>query len=157
MSGAPDGPCSPTMSSSIALAEALITQMTQHALLAYPEECCGFLVGTIGSPKMIERIVPTANAVRTQRAARFEIDPLAWLAVDQAAADEGMEVVGFYHSHPDCAARPSRIDVERAWPVYSYAIVDVRRHRTRGVRSWVLDANAERFIEEPIQVRRERQ
>jgi proteasome lid subunit RPN8/RPN11 len=63
-----------------------------------------------------------------------------------------MQLVGFYHSHPDGAAVPSPFDREAAWPWYSYLIVPVRGGAAGSVRSWRLrDARVD-FVEEKIEV-----
>jgi proteasome lid subunit RPN8/RPN11 len=53
--------------------------------------------------------------------------------------EEGQEIVGYYHSHPDHPARPSAFDAEHAWPWYSYLIVRIDRGRGADLASWVLD------------------
>ena len=63
---------------------------------------------------------------------RFLIDPLEQLRVEKDARARGLDVLGYYHSHPDHPARPSNYDREHAWPWYSYVIVSVQRGEPRG-------------------------
>jgi len=67
---------------------------------------------------------------------RYVLDPAAFLAADRDARSEDLEVVGFWHSHPDSPAVPSETDRQAAWPGYAYVIVSVRRGRPREVRLW---------------------
>jgi proteasome lid subunit RPN8/RPN11 len=107
----------------------------------YPGECCGFLIGRAGDDATrVERVLPAAN--QGGRSDRFTIHPEAVLAVHKEARSAGLDVVGFYHSHPDHPARPSRIDREDAWPGLSYVIVSVAGGRAVETRSWHLSAEA---------------
>jgi proteasome lid subunit RPN8/RPN11 len=63
-----------------------------------------------------------------------------------------MEIVGYYHSHPDHPAAPSRFDAEHAWPWYSYLIVRVDRGRGAEMASWVLDDAQPVMHPEPLDV-----
>lgn len=99
--------------------EALIA----HAREAAPAECCGVLLGRPGA---------IIDAVRTRNAAdettrRFLIDPLDHFAAIRAARLRGLEVVGFYHSHPASAPEPSARDVDEfSYPGHLYAIVSLQ-------------------------------
>ena len=57
---------------------------------------------------------------------RFSVTSEDVLSAEKAAREQGLEVVGWYHSHPDHPARPSEYDREHAWPWYSYIIVSVQ-------------------------------
>jgi proteasome lid subunit RPN8/RPN11 len=65
--------------------------------------------------------------------------------VERDAAEEGLELVGFYHSHPNGAAEPSRVDRENAWPWYNYLIVAVADGEPGDVRVWRLAEDRSRF------------
>ena len=80
--------------------------LREHARAAEPEECCGLLLGREGR---IEAARPAANVARERRT-RFEIDPQALIDAHRAARAGGREVIGYYHSHPAGAARPSATD-----------------------------------------------
>jgi proteasome lid subunit RPN8/RPN11 len=117
---------------------------------SYPKECCGFLLGrTGGGVTVVERLVAAENG-HAQGRNRFQIRPETVLAVHKAARAEGVEVVGYYHSHPDHPARPSRWDCEGAWPGLSYVIVSVQAGKAAEVRSWRLAEDREGFQEEAI-------
>jgi proteasome lid subunit RPN8/RPN11 len=59
-------------------------------------------------------------------------------------------VLGFYHSHPDCPARPSEYDREHAWPFYSYVIVSIAKGSAVDMTSWLLDEATETFSRQDI-------
>lgn len=107
---------------------------------AYPGECCGLLVGSLDAHTYkVVRAEPCKNLREGEADDRFELDPKDYLKVDKRARDEGLEIVGVYHSHPDHAPRPSRFDHEAAFPGFAYVIVAVRSGKAAGMRSWLLD------------------
>lgn len=92
----------------------------------YPEEACGAFLGTIaGREYRVKSLVDLKNAGEG-RENWFEVDPRDLLRIERAARAMGCAVIGFYHSHPNAAPNPSKADLERSWPVYSYLIVAVR-------------------------------
>ena len=124
----------------------------RHGEAAYPEECCGFLLGrTGGASTAVERVVPVDNERQDSRHNRFLIHPETVLAAHKEARALGLDVVGYYHSHPDHPAQPSEFDREHAWPGLSYVIVAVRSGKAEEARSWRLSDDRERFEEEEIQ------
>ncbi|MCP4658038.1 MAG: M67 family metallopeptidase [bacterium] len=122
----------------------------RHAERAYPEECCGILVGRRAEgPVRIEEVVATDNAATRERTRRYLIPPEALLEAHRRARRTEREVVGYYHSHPDRAARPSEHDLEQAWPRASYLIVAVEAGRVAEIRSWRMNETGDGFVEEP--------
>jgi proteasome lid subunit RPN8/RPN11 len=111
-----------------------------HARAVYPHECCGILVGTSGNGEegtvIFQAIVAENVAAAERHRDRYVVDPLAILRADRQARDAGLEIVGFYHSHPDHPAIPSATDGELAWPAYLYVIVSVEREGVAGMRAW---------------------
>lgn len=127
--------------------------MKLHAMQTYPEECCGVLMGRDAEGgKMICDILEVPNAGKENRNRRFLIGPEVYKKVEQEAAEEGVEIVGLYHSHPDHPAAPSEFDREQAMPQWSYVIVSVNQGQPEYVRSWVLREDRSAFHEEDIQV-----
>jgi cysteine synthase A len=130
-------------------------QIRAHAARAYPQECCGVLIGTDGpGGRDVTRAVEATNvfADADQRGRRFTLDPLVLLRAEREAAAAGVAVVGFYHSHPDHPARPSETDRQEAWPFYSYVIVSVVHGTPADVTSWRIDESAGAFVEETIEL-----
>ena len=69
---------------------------------------------------------------------------------EKYAREKGLDVVGFYHSHPDDRAVPSQYDLEHAWPTYSYIVVSIEKGRADDLRSWEMEPDRSRFNEEAI-------
>jgi len=134
------------------IAAELLRAIERHGEAAYPEEGCGILLGRAGDGrKVVVEILPVEN--RREDAARhnrYLIPPEAVLAGEQAAAQKGLDVVGFFHSHPDHPAQPSAFDRDHAWPWYSYLITAINAGRAAGTRSWRLLDDRSRFVEEEV-------
>jgi proteasome lid subunit RPN8/RPN11 len=123
----------------------------RHATDSYPEECCGVLIGrSSGDTTWVERLVSVDNERMESRHNRYLISPETILAAHKEARGLGLDVVGYYHSHPDHPARPSEFDREHAWPGVSYLIVSVMKKNVDDVRSWRLADDREHFEEEEI-------
>ena len=105
----------------------------------YPHECCGALLGNDGEAgREIVDLVPLANRRNDSPRNRFEVTPEDVQMAEKKAKDLKLEVIGWYHSHPDAPARPSEFDREHAWPWYSYIIVSVQQREPRDTKSWRL-------------------
>ena len=141
----------------------------QHGARDYPSECCGVLLGkTEGDVKHVTEVVPLKNlrhdpsraqellplddpGIETDKN-RFLIDPLDQLRVEKGARARGLEVLGYYHSHPDHPARPSEYDREHAWPSYSYVIISVEWDSCKDLTSWVLAEDRSVFAPEHVEM-----
>ena len=135
----------------IVLAPRDLEAIGRHGEASYPEECCGFLIGRAeGDSTVVERILAVGNDRQDSRHNRFLIAPETVLAAHKEARSAGLDVVGYYHSHPDHPARPSEFDREHAWPDLSYVIVSVQGGKVAEARSWRLTDDRERFEEEAM-------
>lgn len=115
----------------------------------YPLESCGLLIGRAAEERIeVERVARAKNLNENRAADRYQVDPDDWLAADDAARRAGLEIVGIWHTHPDCPSRPSATDLEAAWEGYSYLIVGVTGEGDVDFHSWRLDG--ELFREEKI-------
>lgn len=123
------------------ISENFLAQIKQEAEKAYPNECCGFIFGSInGGNKYAENILACTNSTAdSEQYHRFVITPEDMLKAEQLARFIKADIIGFYHSHPDCAAVPSEYDRSHALPVYSYIIVSVKKGRADECTSWELD------------------
>jgi len=124
----------------------------EHAASAYPDECCGALIGASGShgtTRVVEAF-PLPNATDEGARRRFLVRPSDYRAAETQARNTGAELVGFYHSHPDHPARPSEYDLAHAWPNLSYVIVAVAEGQSADVRSWRLRDDRSSFLEESL-------
>lgn len=112
-------------------------QIAGHAAEALPEEACGILVGhREGEDCTVLQAEPSRNLHPGDRRRRFLIDPERQLAVQREARGQGLEIVGFYHSHPAGAAVPSREDCALAHPGMLMLIVALRAGRVAEARAW---------------------
>jgi proteasome lid subunit RPN8/RPN11 len=126
-----------------------LAEIQRHGEATYPHECCGFLLGRVESDR---RIVQQIRAAPNQRndspQNRYEISPQDYLRIDREARDSGLDIIGFYHSHPDHPARPSAFDLENAWPGLVYVIVAVNQGKAGAITAWLLSDDRSRFLPE---------
>ncbi|MCA1650318.1 MAG: M67 family metallopeptidase [Acidobacteria bacterium] len=120
----------------------------RHAADAYPDECCGALVGQPSG--LVAEAFALSNTTAGERRRRFLIGPDAYRAAEARAAETRGDLLGFYHSHPDHPAAPSAFDLEHAWPNLRYLIVSVRAGRPEEARSWRLRNDRSAFEEETL-------
>ena len=128
-------------------------QIHAHLSRAYPEEGCGVLLGRDrGDAREVARAVPIPNQREDSKHNRYLIAPEQFLAAEREARDAALDVVGFFHSHPDHPARPSGFDLEHAWPFYSYLIVSVEHGQATDMRAWRLAEDRSGFEPETLEV-----
>lgn len=137
----------------ITIPENLAHAIKAHAERTYPHECCGALLGSEGSDGV--RAVAALHEADNRREAeaaprRFLITAEDYKAIEHAARERSLDVLGFYHSHPDHPARPSDYDREHAIPWYSYVIVAVQGGVAGETTSWILDDDRVSFQEESV-------
>jgi proteasome lid subunit RPN8/RPN11 len=131
------------------------TEIAAHGERDYPYECCGLLLGRFddGGSKSVHEIYPISNArEESAKRNRFLIRPEELLRGERYAKEHRLEVVGFYHSHPDHPAVPSQYDLEHAWPAYSYIVVSVHSGAAIELTSWEMQSDRSKFIEEEITI-----
>jgi proteasome lid subunit RPN8/RPN11 len=128
-----------------------VRHIHDHAKEAYPEECAGALVGiNVGETKIVVDVWRAENTHEDNKARRFLIEPLQIKEFEERALGRDMDLLGFYHSHPDHPAKPSEYDREHAWPYYSYVIASVSGDNVGDMRSWVLKDDRSYYDEESI-------
>lgn len=126
-------------------------EIVRHCLEEYPYEACGILVGKIRKErKIVKKNFPAKNLNQERAQDRYELDPADFKVADEASRRQGLEIVGFYHSHPDHPAQASKTDTERAWEGYSYLIVSVYKGKVEKYKCWRL--NRDKMIEENVEV-----
>jgi proteasome lid subunit RPN8/RPN11 len=128
-------------------------EIAAHGERDYPYECCGLLLGDFaeGGTKAVSELYPISNArEEAAKRNRFLIRPEELMRGERHAQAKGLEVVGFYHSHPDHPAVPSQYDLEHAWPVYSYIVVSISDGAAGDLRSWEMKPDRSQFVEEEI-------
>jgi proteasome lid subunit RPN8/RPN11 len=101
--------------------------MVAHAESKFPNECCGAMIGRIdGDEKLVTGAVPMENAYAGEQGARYELRPEDLLAADRSARAAGLDLIGIFHSHPDCDAYFSKTDLENSCPWYSFVVLSVK-------------------------------
>ena len=112
--------------------------MVSHAQQAYPNECCGAMIGSIGGDtKTVQVAMPLENAFEGAQAARYELRPEDLLAADKAARERSMDLIGIYHSHPDCDAYFSKTDLQNSCPWYSFVVLSIQKGEFHHANSWL--------------------
>lgn len=121
--------------------------MLGDALQAFPDECCGFMLGKeTGDERILTDILIVNNSKEGDKRRRFEIAPKDYLKAERYADEKGLALLAVYHSHPNHPAIPSEHDRVAAQPFFSYIIVSVIDGKFDHLRSWRL--NEEQHFEE---------
>jgi proteasome lid subunit RPN8/RPN11 len=122
------------------LATAALTAIRTHGTAAYPQECCGALIGSEDAVHDVREAWPIENVAASEDYRRAEA----------RAAECGSALLGFYHSHPDAPARPSGEDLAQAWPNLDYIIISVRHGRPADISCWRLRDDRSGFDREDM-------
>ncbi len=131
--------------------------LRRHAEETYPHECCGILIGTVeGDTRTVESAIPCHNTRTDSPQSRYDIDPRELIRAQREARERGLEVIGFYHSHPDHPAQWSPTDLEEAhWIGCSYVIISVENGEATQTASFALIGTIEEdkvFVEERLAI-----
>ena len=136
---------------------AVYDSIRAHGEETYPHECCGALLGesTPNGWRVTEAM--RAGNTRTDSAHnRYSIAPLELVRIEREARRQGLEIAGFYHSHPDHPAQWSAADFEEAhWLGCSYLITEVAHGKAAATNSFLLTGSTEeekQFVQESIQL-----
>lgn len=112
--------------------------MVAHARETYPDECCGAMIGAIENGNKLVRVaLPLENAFAGAQATRYELRPEDLLAADKAARERNLELIGIYHSHPDCDAYFSKTDLQNSCPWYSFVVLSIQKGEFHHAHSWL--------------------
>ncbi len=128
-----------------------------HGEESYPLESCGVLLGA-STPKGWQAIaaVRASNARTDSAHDRYSIAPLELVRIERDARRQGLEIVGFYHSHPDHPPLWSATDFADAhWLHYSYVITEVHKGKAAVTNAFLLTGSSEeekRFEQQTIEV-----
>ena len=116
-------------------------EMVTHAQSTYPNECCGAMLGRVdGGEKEVLVTMRLENSSKGSQAARYELRPEDLLAADKEARSRGMDLVGIYHSHPDCDAYFSETDLKNSCPWYSFIVLSIQKGEFDHANSWLPNA-----------------
>ena len=123
-------------------------KMITHAEQGYPHEVVGILAGN-REQHHVSRIQPLINE-RADTKNRYKVSPLLLMRQEQALERQGLEIVGYYHSHPDHPAKYSEYDKEHALPNMSYLILSVLNGKAQAIQSWRICEDRTQMTEELI-------
>ncbi|MGA3189271.1 MAG: M67 family metallopeptidase [Bryobacteraceae bacterium] len=116
--------------------------MVGHAQSTFPDECCGVMVGSIdGESKVVTTAITLENAYKGKQEDRYEIRPEDLLAADKKARAQGLDLIGIFHSHPDCDAYFSKTDLENSCPWYSFVVLSVKGGKFDHANSFLPNAD----------------
>ena len=135
------------MKISVAAFEAIGTHVSE----GYPNEICGMLVAMKGT-RTVTEIRRATNANTDRPRDTYQIDPREHREIEKAVDAAGLDIVGYYHTHPDHPAQASRFDTERAWAGYVYLIVAIHQGKPVDAKAFVADADGGPFHPEPLEV-----
>jgi proteasome lid subunit RPN8/RPN11 len=143
------------------IGETVYRQLRQHGEETYPHECCGVLLGqALEGVNQVEDAMRAGNTRTDSAHNRYHIAPQELVSIQRQARERSLDIVGFYHSHPDHPARWSSTDFNEAhWLGCSYVITSVEKGVAAQTNSFYLAGSGEddkRFEDEAIQVSPER-
>lgn len=133
----------------LALMKAVDQAIRAHGREAFPHECCGAMLGRDG---VVQQAHALPNTTEEGPRRRFLVRPDDYRLAEKQAREAGLDLLGFYHSHPDHPARPSQYDLDHAWPSFSYVIVSVMAGEDQLLTSWRLKEDRSAFDEESVEV-----
>jgi proteasome lid subunit RPN8/RPN11 len=114
--------------------------MVRHAERVYPNECCGAMLGRVeGGAKLVTEAVPMENAYAGEQADRYELRPEDLLEADRQARARGLDLIGIFHSHPDCDAYFSNTDLKNSCPWYSFVVLSIQDGKFNHANSFLPD------------------
>ena len=135
----------------IQLTEKIVQQFQHHAEIDYPHECCGIILGRWNNNRAEAlEYIPAENTKNENRERRFLLAPNAYQQMEDDADEKGLSIISIVHSHPDHPDEPSEFDRLYAWPGFSYIIISVDSGNVAQFRSWLLESDRSRFVEEKI-------
>lgn len=123
------------------------SRIVRHSMEIYPYEACGILLSHSENERHVKEVYPTSNVTSENQATRYLVDPLEFLDADKWAEEQGLDICGFYHSHPDHPSAPSEYDRKMAWEGYLYLILSVNGGKFHDARAWIYDSGEAHFNE----------
>jgi proteasome lid subunit RPN8/RPN11 len=132
-------------------------EIRRHGEETYPHECCGVLLGTSdGEVRTVQSAIRCGNTRTDSPENRYHIDPRELVRAQREAHERGLDIVGFYHSHPDHPAQWSSTDLAEAhWFGCSYVITSVEKGAAAITNSFELTGTDEadkRLVDEKVEI-----
>jgi len=138
----------------IVFTQAHIHEIEGHGESTYPNECGGMLLGRFapGGDRTVVETYPLLNSSLEDQSNRVLLLPRDVMRTERYAREKELDVIGYYHSHPDHPAVPSQYDLDHALPIWSYVIVSVKKGKAADIRSWIMENDRSKFEEEERQI-----
>src|SRR5580698_6244186 len=129
----------------IKLSETIYNTLRAHGEETYPHECCGVLLGRSSDGVYeVEDAIRAGNTRIDSAHNRYHIAPQELVRIQRQGRERGLDIVGFYHSHPDHPAQWSKTDFAEAhWLGCSYVITAVEKGTARQTNSFLLTGTTE--------------
>jgi len=139
------------------LTPGIYEQIRRHGEETYPHECCGVLLGSFeGEDRHVKQAARCGNTRDDRPQDRYHIDPRELVRIQRQGREQGLDIVGFYHSHPDHPAQWSQTDLAEAhWIGCSYVITAVEKGKAAITNSFLLSGGSEedkKFLDETVRV-----
>ena len=127
-------------------------EMIAHARAIYPNECVGVMLGSSANgAKVVSEALRMENVHDGPQAERYVLEQKALLAADAQARARKLELIGIYHSHPDCDAYFSETDLKNSCPWYSFVVLSIKQGEFDHANSWLPDPDQTRADEEELE------
>ena len=104
-----------------------------------------------GDTKLVTEAVAIENAFAGEQDERYEIRPEDLIAAEKAARARGLDLMGIFHSHPDCDAYFSKTDLENSCPWYSFVVLSIKNGKFDHANSFLPDPDQTRADSEPLE------
>ena len=130
---------------------AALQAVEAHGAEGYPNEICGIMLGPQGD-HVVTEVRRARNIIVERSRDRYEIDPRDHIRIQREADSAGLDIIGYYHSHPDHPAQASQFDTERAWAGYAYVIVSIEKGKPADANAFVADQDGGPFRPEPLEI-----
>jgi proteasome lid subunit RPN8/RPN11 len=128
-------------------------RISELGATAYPNEGCGVLIGRFAGQRVEVVDATSGTNLNTDRSRdRYLLDPADIVRADRQARARSLDVVGFWHSHPDHPARPSQFDTDHAWLDYVYVIVNTTAAGPGDLNGFTLAEEGGAFEQLPLVV-----
>jgi proteasome lid subunit RPN8/RPN11 len=138
----------------VKLSKSAFEAICRHGEEAFPHECCGVLFGkSNGEAKIVHEVFVIENQFdEAERHHRFLITPDNYREAEKISRAKKVDILGFYHSHPDSPSIASKYDLDHAFPWFSYIIISVMKKKYHDIHSWVMENDRSKFNEEHVAV-----
>ena len=134
------------------ISKAALDEIHRHGEEGYPYEICGVMLAARGKRSLVTETRRARNTVVDRAHDRYEIDPHDLIRIDREADAAGLEVVGYYHSHPDHPALASETDAQRSWAGPFYLIVAVHQGKAVTQNVFVSERDGGPMRSEPLEL-----